>query len=147
MSTRFTRAERAVRKTATETLFDPAASIQKKYAARLLLKQTEADALARTAARNDDASAPCVQHRVAVAPDPNATAFLAALSAMLEGEDENASAKAAQPGDPDTSDASVAPCAPASEPPPGDEMCMLCLIPRESCGHRINQSDRENSNE
>jgi hypothetical protein len=139
---RFTKSEIAARKTAERTIVDPDASIQAKYHSRLILKSTRADAMARGAARNERRpDEPVRVHRVEVPPDPNAKAFLEALEAMLEREDETASAEAVQPGDPDTPDASVAPRASASELPTGGEICVLCLIPRGSCGHGGNQSD------
>ncbi len=138
MSVRYTKAEIAARKTADATLVDPNASIQAKYHAQLILKNTKKAAFARAEKieQRQDAPPPS-QHRAPVPSDPNAKKFLDALEAMLERQGEAVTVEASQPEPPA---ASVAPRAPASEPPNGDETCPLCLIPRGNCGHGINQT-------
>jgi hypothetical protein len=139
MSVRYTKAEIAARKTAEQVLADPDASINAKYYARLIKRQTEDDARARAEKNEQRPDAPVIVHRVPVPQDPNAKAFLDALEAMLEHQDEAASPEASQPVAPA---ATVALRASESKPPTGDEICMLCLIPRGNCGHSGDQSNR-----
>ncbi len=124
MGLRFNKNEKAQRAAAQRTLADPTATASASYHARLLLRQTQADAEARSAAKTAQRPAEPLPrvHRCEVPPDPNAKAFLDALRAMLEREDETAS---------------VAPRAPATS----NEICPLCLLPRGVCGHGGQQSN------
>lgn len=132
MSVRYTKSEIAARKTADATLVDPSASIQAKYHAQLILKNTKKDALARAEKNEPRPDTPVLIHRVPVPEDPNAKAFLDALERMLKRQCETRSAEASHP---ETPAASGAPRSPKSEALPGNEICTLCLIPRENCGH------------
>jgi hypothetical protein len=128
---RFTREEKQQRAAATRTLADQNASASATYHARLLLKQTESDAVERAEKNVQRSDAPIVIHRSEVPVDPNLRRFMDALEAMLERQNETVTAEAS----PETPAASVAPCAPAPQAPTSDEICTLCLIPLGNCGH------------
>jgi hypothetical protein len=145
VTVRYTKSEIAARKTADATLVDPSASIQAKYHAQLILKNTKKDALARAEINEQRPDVPLPsQHRVPVAPDPNAKAFMDALERMLERQGETASVEASQPEAPA---ASVARCATQSETETGGDICTLCLIPKGNCGHGSDQSNEVKPNE
>jgi hypothetical protein len=137
---RFTREEKQQRAAAQRTLADPNASVSATYHARLLLKQTESDAIERAEKNEQRLDAPVIVHRSEMPVDPNLRRFMDSLSAMLENQSETVTAETSQPADQGTPVANVGPRAPMPEPPTSNEICTLCLIPRENCGHGSNQS-------